>query len=479
MKSKTQSTLYSVPEVENSIEITELKLLTKERFYGSFLSSFNKSLDIDQPEVTGMKPLDSMNVSLSINPTLWMELDSLDRVNKLKHELLHLIFLHPWKKSKESNPLFYTACDIEVSDYVEDRLSLKESNFRYLCNEYQSTTGFNKALGCESIYSDLTKLLPKIRLGMRARCESLEEWESIVEIETQKALRGDIYLPNSDQLSETIAFFPDPSGNGEQNISGIHSLIKTTEPGDLQEAIESYINSNQGNWNLMKDKLPEDIAEAIVSGLLSAAKSRGEVPGNLSDYVDVFLADPLVDWRSVLRKFTRFSGVTDCVRTMTRRSKRWGTFPAVKITNMQRIAIVIDTSGSMSDEEFNQAINEVRGSLAERCQVIVIQADAVVDSVDIYTRKLPNISRIERNGYGGTSFDDALLYVKTKGRLDQHSEFPNIDKVDGVVYITDGYAPAPEESSYPNCKVIWVSTQKEVQDYVSEGFRGHVIKINI
>lgn len=50
-------------------------------------------------------------------------------------------------------------------------------------------------------------------------------------------------------------------------------------------------------------------------------------------------------------------------------------------------------------------------------------------------------------GRGGTSFDEPILYAHEKG-------------YDGLLILTDGYAPEPAIPEGMKCKIIWVCEDK-------------------
>jgi predicted metal-dependent peptidase len=458
-------------------------LLSANPFYGHILASLNRQLveDEKQLEPTEMKTLGLSTVKLSLNYPLWAPLSETQKRDRLQHEVLHFVFLHPWKDKPKNIGLFYTACDISANMYCNDKLSLRLSNFEKLCNRHG--VSIDSSDGYVSIYNSLVSLWRKIPTNIMKKHNMVkEDYEAELLLHQQNALEGKFFDPGTSDLNEAIAMFPQTS-TGDCNVSGLSSLLDAMKKAgasqeEINAAIQNFLQQNTDPWEAVAEGTSSTAAEDLVKRILSDSKSRGDVPGGLQEYVDILLTPPKIDWRRELRNFTKRAGKVAMSSTMSRRSKRYKTFPSGRIKRLQKIAIAVDTSGSMSDEEFNQAISEVRGALIANCQVIVIQADCVVDDVQVYDRKLPDIGRISRFGNGGTSFDDALKYIKTGGRLDIHSEFPSIGRVDGIVYITDGYAPAPEKDSYPNCKLLWLTSQKPVEQMEREGFRGRIVFID-
>lgn len=474
----------SFDDVAEEIQDICFELLRSSPFYGHIMGSINREL-IDSEELlepTEIRSLGLSTIKLTINYKLWEPLTFSEKVNRLNHEVIHFIFLHPWIDKPKNIGLFYAACDISANMYNNDQNSLRKEFFDQLLARHGMT--IDASDGWFSIYNSLVDLFIKVPSNILKKHKGDQAaFEAEMAIHQSNAAKGEFFDKGTKDLNEAIVMLPNTS-TGHANLGGLLSMINSLKAGgaseeDIKNMIQAFIDKNEDPWKYVSDDTSSTAAEALVKRLLSDSKSRGDVPGGLSDYVDLMLSPPLIDWRKELRNFTKRAGHVEAGSTMTRRSKKYKTFPALKIRRLQRVALAIDTSGSMSDEEFNQGISEVRGALASNCQVIVIQADCVVDNVEIYNKKMPNLSRITRYGNGGTSFDDPLLYVKTGGKLDKHSEFPKVGPVDGMVYITDGYAPAPRLENYPRCKVLWLSTQRTVSDLESDGFLGKILKLDL
>lgn len=100
------------------------------------------------------------------------------------------------------------------------------------------------------------------------------------------------------------------------------------------------------------------------------------------------------------------------------------------------IAVVRDTSGSVSDAEFGKFEGEVR-ALASTfgVAVFVVNCDAAVQSYYWFGEDGDeNAESCDRHGYGGTCMSDAFKFInelRSSGELD----------IGGVVCMTDGELP--------------------------------------
>jgi predicted metal-dependent peptidase len=171
-------------------------------------------------------------------------------------------------------------------------------------------------------------------------------------------------------------------------------------------------------------------------------RSRGSVPAGWKRWADSVL-EPTVDWRQVLAGSVRqavawASGAVDY--TYQRPSRRSGALPRVVLPSLRRpapaVAIVVDTSGSMSDDDLAVALAEVTGVLRgvgiRGNRVTVLACDAAVT----VARRVASVEEVELAGGGGTDMRvgiAAALALPTA---------PDI-----VVVLTDGETPWPDEPS--------------------------------
>ncbi|MFJ6837126.1 VWA-like domain-containing protein [Streptomyces sp. NPDC091209] len=176
-------------------------------------------------------------------------------------------------------------------------------------------------------------------------------------------------------------------------------------------------------------------------------RSRGFLPGGWRRWAQEIL-EPTVDWRQALSGAVREAaawagGAVDY--TYRRPSRRTPALRGVVLPSLRRplprVAVVIDTSGSMGDGELAAALAEVTGVLREvgvrGNRVTVLACDADVQAVSRVTAT----EQITLGGGGGTDMRvgiDAALATPDR---------PNI-----VVVLTDGITPWPDEN--PPCRVI-------------------------
>lgn len=176
-------------------------------------------------------------------------------------------------------------------------------------------------------------------------------------------------------------------------------------------------------------------AEAIRRAMAQAARNRGDLPGELSRFVEELLS-PKVDWRKALASairnaVARTTGAVDY--TYRRPSRRQP--PGVILPSLYRpapeVAVVVDTSGSISDEELAQALGEIKGIVqgVGGREIAVLAVDAEVHGVFRTT----DPRKVSLKGGGGTD-----LRVGFERAQKLHPK-PQV-----LVVLTDGYTPWPE-----------------------------------
>lgn len=169
----------------------------------------------------------------------------------------------------------------------------------------------------------------------------------------------------------------------------------------------------------------------------SPTSGRGTVPAGLRRWAEQSLQPPQVPWQEVLRgtlrravNFARGSGR----RTFTRLPRR--RVPGVVLPGTRRpvvrIAVVIDTSASMSDPQVAAALAEVEGILRSGATgpapgLRVIACDAAVAA----TAQVRRTQDVELAGGGGTDMRVGIAAAEA-------------DDPNAIVVLSDGYTLWPD-----------------------------------
>jgi predicted metal-dependent peptidase len=230
-------------------------------------------------------------------------------------------------------------------------------------------------------------------------------------------------------------------GGGQSPLEDLVRGILAGEGGRMDEAVAAP----EGE----KGPLLEAIRREVAQRVLEAAKRRGDIPGDLIRFAEAVLT-PKVPWETLLRALVSQAlapvrgPVHRTYAVLHRRTPFLGAILPGGRDGLPRIALVVDTSGSMSDRELEQALAEVRRILALVGTLTVYSVDAAVQAVQ--TVRDPRQVRLK--GGGGTDMrvgiEEAL-----KGRPDL------------IVIYTDGHTPWPEKPP-PVPVVVVCTTDQEV-----------------
>lgn len=237
-------------------------------------------------------------------------------------------------------------------------------------------------------------------------------------------------------------------GNGEATDED-----GTLVPNHDWEAFDELTDAEKKLLGSQTDFHLKQLADAMQKG-------RGTVPGELQEYIDRLLnpEPPKFDWRGYLRRFA--GGSINIITKKLRRkpNKRYEENPGLKIKPKRHVLVAIDTSGSVSNNELVEFLNEIHHIYRTGSDVTVVQCDTAISSILPYK---PNAD-VKIQGRGGTDFNPVVEYYNA-----------NLNKYTCLIYLTDGEAPAPDPK--PKGKTLWAlsSISKEV-DYLP----GQTIKLN-
>lgn len=148
--------------------------------------------------------------------------------------------------------------------------------------------------------------------------------------------------------------------------------------------------------------------EILRSAIDKAAKaSAGNVPGEVMKVFDSLRSQSKLPWQSILSNFIARATSSTTKFTRKKLHRRFDeSFPGKKKKRELVLAVCVDSSGSVSDDSYDQFMAEIMRMSAMCSKVYFIEADCVVQKVSIITKtKKPELSR---TGYGGTAYQPAI-----------------------------------------------------------------------
>jgi len=184
----------------------------------------------------------------------------------------------------------------------------------------------------------------------------------------------------------------------------------------------------------------ELLERQVARDIISHAREAGTVPAGLLRWATELLS-PKVDWRRLLaaelrRSVADVAGAVDY--SYRRPSRRAAATPDVVLPALRRpvpeVAVVCDTSGSMTDDLLAAALSEVEGLLSAlglARQLRVLACDTAVGPV----QRVSSARRVQLTGGGGTDMGAGITAAAALRPR------PAV-----TVVLTDGYTPWPAQA---------------------------------
>ena len=375
------------------VEQAVITLLRKEPFYAHLLTSLKRVYGREVP--TAAVSASGRGVTLWVNPRFFCnEVNEQERIGVLKHEMLHLLFKHPWRDTSNmpDDELRNIAADLVVNQFVAP---------------------FKLPEGCI-----LLSTFPQAGLEP----DQTMEW----------------YYNKLRQYSSTA--------EGATAIEKATGVCKA-QCCDAKWGVKGA-ESDGGDPSQNAGLSSGDYAEAVVRGVVSKATAKlsskewGGLPAGVRRMVDEICAPPKLPWKRLLRLFAGRGSRTVVRTTRNKESTRFPGEPGIRIKRLQKLVVAVDTSGSIGNDDLKDFLIEINGMARAGAEVTIISCDCKIHSVEPYKRGIMP----QFKGGGGSSFDPVMQWLK-----DNRSK-----SFGGCIYLTDGCAPKPTID--PRCAVLWVIT---------------------
>lgn len=183
-----------------------------------------------------------------------------------------------------------------------------------------------------------------------------------------------------------------------------------------------------------------------ITDLVQSSTSWGMVPAGMVELIKK-AAEGRIDFRGALRMFR--ASILSQKRRLTRMrpSRRFGFEQMGSHYGFTtRLLIAIDTSGSVGSEELARYLRIISAFFKygiEEVDVLMFDTQVQGNPITIKDTK-KHLDSMRIAGRGGTNFQAPVNYVK---------DHPGYD---GLVIITDGYAPVPDVPAHLKAKILWV-----------------------
>lgn len=190
----------------------------------------------------------------------------------------------------------------------------------------------------------------------------------------------------------------------------------------------------------------DDMTAQLINGIIESTKSWGSLSGQFAEMLNASLKAK-INWRNIFAGFR--ASIISSKRKLTRMrpNRRTGFDNMGSIRRFDtKMLVAVDVSGSISTKSLKYFYGVINSAFRYGFESIdVIQFDCGVKVVHSLKKVVKDVAVL---GRGGTSFQEPIEYAHENG-------------YDGLIILTDGYAPAPRIPEGFKTRILWVCENED------------------
>lgn len=190
----------------------------------------------------------------------------------------------------------------------------------------------------------------------------------------------------------------------------------------------------------------DDMTAQLINGIIESTKSWGSLSGQFAEMLNASLKAK-INWRNIFAGFR--ASIISSKRKLTRMrpNRRTGFDNMGSIRRFDtKMLVAVDVSGSISTKSLKYFYGVINSAFRYGFESIdVIQFDCGVKVVHSLKKVVKDVAVL---GRGGTSFQEPIEYAHENG-------------YDGLIILTDGYAPAPRIPEGFKTRILWVCESED------------------
>lgn len=392
---------------KQQLQATIYRLLKSDPFLGMLIQEVNLTVTSAYPTAFMGWDKKHNRFMMGVNPDFFDKLKVNERVAVIKHELMHFTHMHLRRMKFTDIPdhekiLWNIAADMAINQYIKDLPSscVKVSDWKQ-----QDGSAMPEFKTMEFYYEALSKSF-----------ENKKESEQNKDGQGKPDWRKDFQDRKEGQKQDKDG---NPQwGTGPTNYN--------------DEKYDSYKQFDQHDWENLsqeeQEKFLREMKDTFERTIEKSSYSHSNVPDSVKDLLKELSAQiKELDYKGILKRAIKASVVVqNRLNTWHRPNKRYGVFsPGTTVGKLPLISVYVDTSGSMSIREINEAI-EIINNLTK---VGAKELHIGLWHTNLYYHKKHKRSKLfEQNEIqsGGTDLTEVLEDIKKK-------------KPELSLVITDGY----------------------------------------
>jgi predicted metal-dependent peptidase len=374
-----------------------------------------------------------LNDKLYFNPDFLENVSDRELDYVLMHLLLHVVLKHLNRKGSFEEKYYDEAADIVVNS-----------------NILRSNAGNLSSISLSNFGGIQEYMVPGGDEGWKYSVEEVYQMLRTVLTPSDAGDEGD--EEDSEMDSNDGSDADDKSEGEEKSSSNSAGSYSGWDYHNRESEVQEADNNLQDE--IWKERIMQ---AASAMQRRNSAKDVGRIPAFAERYLEE-LKKPQTDWRTVLDEFIQ-EEINDY--SFCPPDRRFDDSPFFlpdfneKDYRVEKVLFMIDTSGSMSDDEISQCYSEIKGAIDQFSgklegwlgffDALVVEPQPFVDEDEFMA--------IRPEGGGGTRFDIIFKYV-----AEQMAEEPPVS----IVILTDGYASFPKEREAHGIPVLWIIDNENV-----------------
>lgn len=194
----------------------------------------------------------------------------------------------------------------------------------------------------------------------------------------------------------------------------------------------------------------DDMTAQLINGIIESTKSWGSLSGKFVEMLNATLKAK-INWRNIFAGFR--ASIISSKRKLTRMkpNRRTGFDNMGSIRRFDtKLLVAVDVSGSVPTKSLQYLYGVINSAFRYGFESIdVIQFDCGIKAVHSLKNVVKDVAIV---GRGGTSFQEPVDYAHENG-------------YDGLIMLTDGYAPPPCIPEGFKTGILWVCENEECLEH--------------
>lgn len=350
------------------------------------------------------------------------------------------------------NPQYIDALDVEQTQFVLAHEALHCALSHFMRREHRIKARWD--LACDFainplLVKDNLKPPPGVMIMAQYADMTAEEIYPLIEEADQQTMDRHLYDDLNDEGKNDAGSSGASPPQQEPQQEPQQQTPKSEQQGNKPRTQQAKQGQDKGGAQPppLSDQEREQLGvqwRQRLAGAAQQAMQAGKMDAAMARMVD-HLLQPVLPWRMLLARYMSATGRDDY--SYVRPSRREGTalFPSLRSSQVD-VVVVVDTSGSISDQEIEEFISEVNVIKAQvRARITLHACDDHLseDGPWIYEPWDDFSAPVTISGGGGTRFVPAFDWIAQQGM-----------RPDLLVYFTDAEGRFPEQE--PDFPVIWL-----------------------